>query len=124
MDATNGAVEVSVIVPARNEEENIATCLRSLFGQAGVSYEVIVVDDHSTDRTRAIAEGFPVRVIGADPLPAGWNGKCNACSTGAKAAKGKWLLFTDADTRHTSQSIATGLREAEEHGAALLSYSP
>ena len=124
MDATNGAVEVSVIVPARNEEANIAKCLQSLVGQQGVSYEVIVVDDHSTDRTRAIAEGFPVRVIEADPLPAGWSGKCNACWTGAKAAKGKWLLFTDADTRHCSQAIAVGLREAEEHGAALLSYSP
>lgn len=124
MNATNGAVEVSVIVPARNEEANIAACLRSLVGQPGVSYEIIVVDDHSTDRTRDIAEGFPVRVIEADPLPRGWSGKCNACRTGANSANGKWLLFADADTRHTPQSIASGLREAEEHGADLLSYSP
>jgi cellulose synthase/poly-beta-1,6-N-acetylglucosamine synthase-like glycosyltransferase len=124
MDATNGVVEISVIVPARNEEENIATCLQSLVGQTGVSYEIVVVDDHSSDRTRLIAESFPVRVIEADPLAAGWSGKCNACWSGAKATKGKWLLFTDADTRHTSQSIATGLREAQAHGAALLSYSP
>jgi cellulose synthase/poly-beta-1,6-N-acetylglucosamine synthase-like glycosyltransferase len=124
MDRTNGEIEVSVIVPARNEEANLATCLQSLTGQQGVGYETIVVDDHSRDRTREIAASFPVQVIEADPLPAGWSGKCNACWTGARIAKGKWLLFTDADTRHSPASIASGLREAEEHGAALLSYSP
>jgi glycosyltransferase involved in cell wall biosynthesis len=124
MDATNGVVEVSVVVPARNEEANLANCLGSLVGQAGVSLELIVVDDHSTDHTRAIATGFPVRVVEADPLAPGWSGKCNACWTGARVAKGKWLLFTDADTRHTPRSIASGLREAEEYGAAMLSYSP
>jgi cellulose synthase/poly-beta-1,6-N-acetylglucosamine synthase-like glycosyltransferase len=124
MDATKDAVEVSVIVPARNEEANLANCLRSLVGQTGISADVIVVDDHSTDRTREIAASFPIRVIEAGPLPDGWSGKCNACWTGVRAAEGKWLLFTDADTRHTPASIATGLREAEEQGAALLSYSP
>ena len=124
MDAPKGAVEVSVIVPARNEDANLANCLQSLVGQQGVSYELMVVDDHSSDRTREIAQAFPVQVIQADPLPAGWSGKCNACWSGAKVAKGKWLLFTDADTRHSPSSIASGLREAEEHGAALLSYSP
>ncbi len=124
MDATKGAVEVSVIIPARNEEANLANCLRSLVEQQGVNYELIVVDDHSTDRTREIAQSFAVQVVEADALPAGWSGKCNACWTGAKFATGKWLLFTDADTRHSPLSIATGLREAEEHGAALLSYSP
>ncbi len=124
MDATKDALEVSVVVPARNEEANLANCLGSLAGQSGVSYEVIVVDDHSTDRTREIAASFPVRVIEADPLPDGWSGKCNACWTGARVATGKWLLFTDADTRHASSSIVAGVREAEEQGAALLSYSP
>lgn len=116
--------DVSVIVPARNEEANLADCLRSLIGQSGPSYEVIVVDDHSSDRTRAIAESFPVRVIAADPLPDGWSGKCNAVWSGAKVAKGKWLLFTDADTRHARSSIASGLREAGALCAEMLSYSP
>ncbi len=124
MDATRGAVEVSVIVPARNEEANLARCLSSLVGQQGVSYELSVVDDHSTDATRDIARSFPAHVIEADALPADWSGKCNACWTGAKVATGKWLLFTDADTRHTPESIASGWREAEQCGAALLSYSP
>jgi cellulose synthase/poly-beta-1,6-N-acetylglucosamine synthase-like glycosyltransferase len=116
--------ELSVIVPARDEEACLAACLESLVGQRGVEYEVIVIDDHSTDQTREIAERFPVRVIAADELPDGWSGKCNAVWTGAKAAKGKWLLFTDADTRHAPNSISAGLREALEHKADLLSYSP
>lgn len=124
MNVAATTFEVSVIVPARNEEANLAICLGTLAGQAGVSYELIVVDDHSSDRTREVAQSFPARVITADPLPAGWSGKCNACWNGAKIATGKWLLFTDADTKHSAGSIAQGLREAQEHGAAMLSYSP
>lgn len=113
-----------MIIPARNEAACLGDCLRSLVAQAGVSYEIIVVDDHSADATREIAASFPVQVIAADPLPAGWSGKCNAAWSGARIAKGKWLLFTDADTKHSSTSIATGIREATECGAGLLSYSP
>jgi len=116
--------EVSVIVPARNEAACLADCLRSLAGQDGPSYEVIVVDDQSTDATHSIAESFPVRVISADPLPPGWSGKCNAVWSGAKAARGQWLLFTDADTKHSPHSISAGLSEAAGFDAALLSYSP
>jgi glycosyltransferase involved in cell wall biosynthesis len=116
--------EVSVIVPARNEEASLADCLRTLTGQAGPGYEIIVVDDHSTDGTRAIAETFPVRVITAEPLPEGWTGKCNAVWSGSKVAQGQWLLFTDADTKHAPNSISSGLQEANENTADLLSYSP
>lgn len=116
--------EVSVIVPARNEEACLADCLHTLVGQAGPSCEIIVVDDDSTDGTHALAESFPVRVIAADALPEGWSGKCNAAWSGAKVAQGQWLLFTDADTEHTPNSIATGLQEAKDASADLLSYSP
>jgi glycosyltransferase involved in cell wall biosynthesis len=116
---------VSVIIPARNEEVSLADCLRSLVGQIGVPFEIIVVDDHSTDRTREIGESFPgVSVIEAAPLTAGWTGKNNAVATGVRAAKGKWLLFTDADTIHLPGSIARAVAEAEGNGAELLSYSP
>src|SRR5271166_2079680 len=124
MNDSTSTPAVSVIVPARNEEASLADCLRTLVGQAGPSYEIIVVDDDSTDGTRAIAESFPVRVIAADPLPEGWTGKCNAAWSGAKVAKGQWLLFTDADTKHAPNSIASGLQEAKENEADLLSYSP
>lgn len=124
--ATSSIVpEVSIIVPARNEEASLGACLRSLVEQKGVTFEVIVVDDASADRTREIASSFAgVRVISAPDLPAGWTGKNNALAAGAKEAAGKWLLFTDADTVHLPGSLANAIREAECHGAALLSYSP
>jgi glycosyltransferase involved in cell wall biosynthesis len=113
------------MIPARNEEANLQRCLQSLVAQTAPPFELIVVDDHSTDRTRSIAQSFPtLRVLAADPLPDGWSGKSNACWTGAKLAKGKWLLFTDADTRHAVNSIEQGFCEAESSHAALLSYSP
>jgi glycosyltransferase involved in cell wall biosynthesis len=116
---------VSVIVPARNEEASLAQCLESLVSQAGVSFEIIVVDDASTDRTRQIAKSFSrVHIIDVPPLPPGWTGKNNALAAGAKAARGKWLLFTDADTVHHAGSLARSLEEAEERGAVLFSYSP
>jgi glycosyltransferase involved in cell wall biosynthesis len=116
---------VSVIVPARNEEANLADCLQSLVSQTGVLFEIIVVNDHSTDRTREIAASFPgVKVIEAGPLPAGWTGKNNAVTAGAQAARGAWLLFTDADTVHCPGSLAAALKESQENGAELLSYSP
>ncbi len=124
MDSAARVPEVSVIVPARNEEDCLADCLRTLVEQQGVGCEITVVDDHSSDATAAIAAKFPVRVITADPLPAGWSGKCNAAWTGARIAKGNWLLFTDADTKHAPSSVASGLQEAHEFDAGLLSYSP
>jgi glycosyltransferase involved in cell wall biosynthesis len=129
--------KVSIIVPARNEEVCLASCLESLVAQTGIDYEIIVVDDESTDRTAEIARGFastncvgaalkahPLVVIPAPALSDGWTGKNNAMAAGAKVAKGKWLLFTDADTVHKRGSLARAVAEAEEHGAALLSYSP
>lgn len=138
------SLPVSVIVPARNEEACLALCLESLVAQTGITFEIIVVDDASTDRTAEIARSFvtvsagragteqravsrdclAVQVISAPPLPEGWTGKNNAMAAGAKVARGKWLLFTDADTVHKPGSLARAAAEAEEHRAALLSYSP
>ena len=118
------SIEVSIIVPARNEEASLADCLRSLAAQTGISFEPIVVDDGSTDRTREIAECFGVRVISAPPMPPGWTGKNNAVIAGAAVARGAWLLFTDADTVHLPGSLARAVAEAKLENADLLSYSP
>jgi glycosyltransferase involved in cell wall biosynthesis len=116
---------VSVIVPARNEQDSLGMCLESLVAQQGIAFEIIVVDDHSTDRTCEIASAFPrVKVIDAGPLPSGWTGKANAVTCGAREARGAWLLFTDADTVHKSGSLARAMDEARQRGVALLSYSP
>jgi glycosyltransferase involved in cell wall biosynthesis len=132
---------VSVIVPARNEQASLERCLRSLVGQEGVPFEVLIVDDGSTDRTPEIIASFAgfkecpfigvnssllaVRAFEApEPMPPGWTGKSNAVWTAAQKARGEWLLFTDADTFHEEGSLARALAEADEHGAVLLSYSP
>src|SRR5246127_5695261 len=122
---TSGKPEVSVIIPARNEEASLGACLESLVTQAGVEFEIIVVNDHSTDRTGEIAASFPgIRVIEAGTLPHGWTGKNNAVTCGAREARGQWLLFTDADTVHLPGSLARALAEAKEQKAEMLSYSP
>ena len=120
---------VSVIVPARNEERNITGCVESLLAQTYPHFEVIVVDDGSTDGTprllhtleRENISGHALRVIRVDELPAGWAGKPHALHTGASGARGEWLLFTDADTRHEQRALATTVREALARGLDLLS---
>jgi glycosyltransferase involved in cell wall biosynthesis len=132
---------VSVIVPARNEEASLERCLTSIVEQAGTPFELIVVDDASTDRTPQIADAFAnirdcpvivqnpslVRVLAVSartPLPENWTGKVNALWTGLQHATGSWILFTDADTVHKPGSLARAIAEAEQHHASLLSYSP
>jgi glycosyltransferase involved in cell wall biosynthesis len=124
-------MELSVIVPARNEEDCLSACLQSLVSQSddffllGRDWELLVVDDGSTDRTRAIAEGFrEVTVINPAKLEKGWTGKANACWTAAQRARGRWLLFTDADTVHMPGNLRRAIHEAEKHNVGVLSYSP
>jgi glycosyltransferase involved in cell wall biosynthesis len=116
---------VSIIIPARNEQISLRPCLESLITQAGVSSEIILVDDGSSDGTRNIAESFAgVQILSPGGLRSGWTGKNNAVFSGAAVASGEWLLFTDADTVHGPGSLAAAVAEARQHGAALLSYSP
>ncbi len=120
---------VSVLVPARNEERNIARCLDSLLGQDYARLEVIVLDDNSSDHTAQIVAGFArrdprVRLLRGQPLPPGWHGKAYACQQMAEVARGDWLLFTDADTVHAPGCVSASLRAAVQEGADLLTYIP
>jgi glycosyltransferase involved in cell wall biosynthesis len=124
-------IELSVIVPARNEEDCLAACLQSLASQSeaifelGKDWELVVVDDHSRDRTKEIACSFRgVTVLEAGALEPGWTGKANAVWTAARRARGRWLLFTDADTIHEPGDLRRAVHEAERHHAGVLSYSP
>jgi glycosyltransferase involved in cell wall biosynthesis len=124
-------IELTVIVPARNEEDCLGACLESLVAQSeeifklGRDWELVVVDDDSTDRTAEIARSFPdVTVMKAQKLQPGWTGKANAIWTAARKARGRWLLFTDADTVHEPGDLRRGIHEATRHKAGMLSYSP
>ena len=96
-DDEQPGVKVSIIIPARNEEDNLSRLLPSLTSQSRAPHEIIVVNDHSTDRTGDVAAEHGARVIAGSDLPEGWYGKPWACQQGADAASGDWLLFLDAD---------------------------
>ena len=117
---------LSIIVPARNEEQNIARCANSLLSTRYPDFEVIVVDDRSTDATRrivdAIAERDPrLKVVAGEQLPDEWVGKPWALAQGARIARGAWLLFTDADTEHDPLAATSTLQCALENGYGVVS---
>jgi chlorobactene glucosyltransferase len=119
---------LSIVVPARNEAENIERCVRSLAAQRLPDFEIIAIDDHSTDETPEIlarlASGEPrLRIVCGGPLPEGWIGKPWALHQGGSQARGEWLLFTDADTAHAPGAAASTLRYAIEHGLDALSLA-
>jgi 4,4'-diaponeurosporenoate glycosyltransferase len=93
-----GTPAISVIIPARNEEDNLPRLLSSLKGCDGMQHEVIVVDDASVDNTASVAAVYGARVCASRNLPAGWTGKTWACSQGAAIATGDIFVFLDADT--------------------------
>ncbi len=120
---------VSVIVPARNEARGIGAAIRSLRALDYARVEVVVVDDQSDDGTgaaaRAAAGDDPrVRVLTGRPLPEGWIGKPWACWQGATAARGEWLLFTDADVLHAPDSLGRTLAMARRLGRGGLTLFP
>ncbi|HUS14486.1 MAG TPA: glycosyltransferase [Chloroflexia bacterium] len=120
---------VSVLVPARNEAANIEACVRGLLASNYPAFEVLVLDDESTDGTAAIlaplAAADPrLRVLGGTPLPPGWMGKAHACAQLASAARGALLLFTDADVRHAPALLGHAVAVLRAREAGLLSIFP
>jgi GT2 family glycosyltransferase len=107
---------VSLIVPARNEAENISVTLRSLLALDGVASEIIAVDDRSTDNTGAIMEAVAatavnkrLEILHVQSLPSGWLGKTHAMALAAQRARGEWLLFTDADVLFSRDAVRRAL---------------
>jgi glycosyltransferase involved in cell wall biosynthesis len=128
--ATSGNPRVSIIVPARNEENDIKRSLARLLALDYDNYEVIAVNDRSTDRTGEIMEEVlgsgqgRLRVIHHRNLPAGWLGKTHAMWTATNQAKGDWLLFTDADVLFKPDSLRRALTYAETERADHLVLFP
>jgi cellulose synthase/poly-beta-1,6-N-acetylglucosamine synthase-like glycosyltransferase len=116
---------VSIIVPARNEEEHIEQTLTQLLQLDYDNYEVISVDDRSTDRTGEVMDRVAstpgardrLRVIHVSKLPPNWLGKAHAMWTGAGLASGEWLLFTDADVLFRADTLRRTLAYATTEGA-------
>jgi glycosyltransferase involved in cell wall biosynthesis len=126
-DGTAG--RLTVIIPARDEEQDLASSLESVLAQDGVRLDVILVNDHSGDRTGTIADSFAaadgrVRVMHDPELPPGWLGKANAMQQAAAHAMGDYLLFTDADIIHGPACFRTAVSELNERGLDLISYFP
>jgi len=124
-----GNARLAVIIPARDEEQDLAQTLRSVLRQEDVELEVIVVNDHSTDRTGSIADMAAyadprVRVIHDPDLSPGWLGKCNAMQKGASLSSADVLLFMDADITHHPRCFVTALAEMERHDLDFLSLFP
>lgn len=123
---------ISVCVPARNEERNIGRCVEALLAQTYPNYEVIVLDDRSTDSTPEILRRYAaprpdsrdrqddrLKVIDGSDLPLDWAGKPHALTQAATAARGEWLCFVDADTFVTPDALAAVYANAMETKADL-----
>jgi len=120
---------VSILIPARDEEKNITTCLESLKKQDYPNFEVLVINDNSSDNTASIvskiaAEDDRIRYFRGEPLPEDWAGKPFACYQLAKQANGSWLLFVDADTIHAPNMLRSVIAQALELKTSLLSGFP
>lgn len=120
---------LSIVVAARDEARGIEPAMRSLLEQRYPRFEIIAVDDRSTDRTGAIlnelaASDSRLRVLRVEVLPDGWLGKIHALSIGAQAARGEWLLFTDADVVMEPESFARAIGFCEAHTLDHLTVLP
>jgi cellulose synthase/poly-beta-1,6-N-acetylglucosamine synthase-like glycosyltransferase len=127
--AVTATERVAVLIPARNEERNIADCVESVLASDHAALEVLVLDDASTDFTAeivlALAARDPrVRLIAGEPLAAGWNGKQHACWLLAQATDASLLLFLDADVRLAPDAIARCAGQLRRSQLALLSGFP
>ena len=120
---------LSILVPARNEEDVLETTIESILNQEYLNFELLILNDNSTDNTKNIITKYEkkysnVRLIEGDKLPKGWLGKNWACHQLAKKAKGAYLLFMDADTKIDKRILADTLNVLHKDNSDLLSLVP
>jgi chlorobactene glucosyltransferase len=120
---------ISVLIPARNEEEKIGPCVRSLLAQDYRDFQVIVLDDNSDDGTGEVLESIRhkdkrLQVIHGKPLPPDWLGKHWACHQLYQAADGEYLMFTDSDTVHSPQTLSNAAAAMADEKAGMISIIP
>jgi chlorobactene glucosyltransferase len=123
-----GSPLVSVVVPARDERRNIASCVQSILAGGYRNTEVVVVDDRSIDGTADVVRGIArgderLTLIENPPLPDGWFGKPWACATGATSARGDIICFTDADARHGPDLVARAVNAMNARQLDMLSVA-
>jgi chlorobactene glucosyltransferase len=121
--------KVSVLIPARNEERNIRNCLDSLQKQDYENFEIIVLDDESTDDTFSIAQSIAqtnrrITICPGKPLPDGWTGKNWACHQLSEFATGEIIIYTDADNRHEGNAVSKTVAWIEHYKLDLISAFP
>jgi len=120
---------VSILIPARNEEDKIGAAIEAALASQGVAVEIVVMDDASTERTAEIVEACAsrdsrVRLLSAPSLEPGWTGKIHACHHLSQAARGSHFLFVDADVRLAPGAAASLAGHAQASGCALVSAVP
>ncbi|WP_026961336.1 glycosyltransferase [Alicyclobacillus herbarius] len=120
---------VSVVIPARNEQERLPDTLAAWAEQTYPAFEVIVVDDRSEDETGSVADAFAAtdarfRVVHITDLPTGWLGKNHALQRGAEVACGEWLLFADADVRFAPDALARTMAHVQRRPVDHLTVAP
>lgn len=118
-DGSEDGLRASIIIPARNEENNLPHLLDSLMEQTIKPHEIIVVDDFSSDRTYELAAGYEVKVIKNTELPKNWTGKTWAVWNGFKEATGDIMVFLDADVRLSPDALGVLLHTRAEVGGAI-----
>lgn len=129
---SNIDIMVSVLIPARNEENNIGECIDSILKQTYKNFELIILDDESKDTTEKIIRekisdnnvGYKVRLISGGPLPTGWLGKNWACHQLTQEAKGDVLLFIDADVRLGPGVIESCLCLKDQYNLEMITSFP
>lgn len=119
----------SILIPARDEEDNLRDCLDSALRQGSPVIEIIVCNDHSEDATSEIVGSYNetdprIRMINAADLPEGWCGKTFACALLAAEARGDWMLFLDADARLSPDAVSRMMGEAGQRNCTFLSFWP